>query len=430
MNVEIEKEQLIFCAPINEYTKGWGVYCIPRMWRLPNGNLAIYFNGTEDSPEAVALKQKACPDMFFISRDNGECWQEFSGEGIDLGVLGNVDSPYCPLSDGKVICVREKEGLLPVRGCVARKTFYPPFNGGGAHHTYRQADIPSDAFACELLTYNKNGDLISRENATIDFPERELLTVGEIPRDNGFVSCPEWIKAGEWCEPYIASIKVLAGGVLCGTCYGQNPNVKDRYCGETYFMVSEDGGKSWKKRSCITKNSGNYPFGLSGDGYESSLAVGDGGRLYFVARMDMSIDHTRFGGSADTVFFVSEDYGYTWSEEKFIADSSVTPHVLTFGNEMVVVIYGRPGVHMIYSTDGGITFSEPISIIGKTLTEELSLGKNYMQVKYASADSYSNTFVEKVSENSFLILYTDLKYDNGDGLYHKAGLVKRINIAL
>ena len=73
-------------------------------------------------------------------------------------------------------------------------------------------------------------------------------------------------------------------------------------------------------------------------------------------------------------------------------------------------------------------FSAPVSIIGKTLTEEMSLGKTYMQAKYSSADSYSNTFVEKISDNSFLILYTDLKYDNGDGSLHKAGLVKKITL--
>ena len=46
--------------------------------------------------------------------------------------------------------------------------------------------------------------------------------------------------------------------------------------------------------------------------------------------------------------------------------------------------------------------------------------------KYFDTISYSNTFVEKTGENSFLVLYNNLKYDDGDGQYHKAAFVKEI----
>ncbi len=419
---------LIYCAPINEQTKKWGVYCIPRMWRKPNGELAIYFNGMADVPEDNALQRKTCPDLFFISRDDGETWEETDGKDFDLGALGNVDSPYLRLKNGKVICVRGKDDLLPVHDCAPVKTFVPPYNGGGVHHTYRFGDLPADACACELWTYDENGTLLSREDVRIDFPEREFLTMGEVPQGDGFVPCPEWVKCGEWSAPYLASLCVLPDGTLGGTCYGQNPEVSDRYCGETYFMVSSDGGRTWKKRACITKNSADYLFGLAGDGYESSLAVGENGRLYFVARTDMSIEHPIVGGGADTVFCVSDDNGYTWSKERMIADSSITPHVISFQNGAIAVVYGRPGVHMILSEDGGETFSEPFSIIGKTLQEELAAGNTYMTSKYFDTCSYSNTFVERLDENSFLILYTNLKYDPGDGQHHKAGFVRKITI--
>ena len=127
------------------------------------------------------------------------------------------------------------------------------------------------------------------------------------------------------------------------------------------------------------------------------------------------------------MLFVSKDQGYTFSREKSIADSSVTPHVLCL-EEGVVIIYGRPGVHIVCSKDNGETFSSPVAVIGKTLTEELEGGKTYMQAKYTDTDSYSNTFIEKLSKDAFLILYTNLKYNPGDGLFHKATLVRKATI--
>lgn len=48
-----------------------------------------------------------------------------------------------------------------------------------------------------------------------------------------------------------------------------------------------------------------------------------------------------------------------------------------------------------------------------------------MAAKYFDTSSYSNTFVEKLSENSVLVLYNNLKYDDGDGLRHKAAFVRK-----
>ena len=51
-----------------------------------------------------------------------------------------------------------------------------------------------------------------------------------------------------------------------------------------------------------------------------------------------------------------------------------------------------------------------------------------MAAKYFDTCSYSNTFVEKLSDNSVLVLYNNLKYDDGDGLRHKAAFVRKITV--
>ena len=48
MRVEIEKKVLVHSPPVNDNTKKWGVYAIPRLWRRLDGRLAVRFNGKED----------------------------------------------------------------------------------------------------------------------------------------------------------------------------------------------------------------------------------------------------------------------------------------------------------------------------------------------------------------------------------------------
>ena len=425
MQVEIGEKTLVYCAPVNEKTGQWGVYAIPRMWREPNGKLYVLVNGETDSP---ILNAPDCPDLLFVSGDNGKTWREEKKFNLkEIKRLCGIDPPFCQLSDGRTVCIREKVGLTHVRDAEPKKRF-SVFDGGEEVVTYRQGDLPKDAFGCERCVYDESGKLISIDDVSIDFAEREIIVYDKIFANGALKEQKSYVRSTIVASPYINSVTEMQDGTLAGTCFGQNPEVSDRFCGETYFMTSKDGGKTWTKRTKITCNSEEYPFGLTGDGGESSLALSPDGTLYCLTRTDMSIDHTVKGGKSDAMLFVSKDKGYTWSKGWTVADSSVTPHVLAFKGGVVVIVYGRPGVHIKVSTDGGKTFGKPLSIIGKTLTEELSSGKSYMDAKYFDMDSYSNTFIEKLSENSFLILYTDMKYDPGDGLRHKAGFVRKITI--
>ena len=50
--------------------------------------------------------------------------------------------------------------------------------------------------------------------------------------------------------------------------------------------------------------------------------------------------------------------------------------------------------------------------------------------KYGDMDSYSNTFVEVVGDDSLLVVYNDMKYDTGDGKNHKATMVADIKLCI
>ena len=106
----------------------------------------------------------------------------------------------------------------------------------------------------------------------------------------------------------------------------------------------------------------------------------------------------------------------------------MTPHLITLKNGVLVFLYGRPGIHMKFSTDSGHTWSEPVTLIGKTLKEHRARGDGYMDYKFWDMDTYANTFVSVVDEETFAVCYTDVKYQTGDGLDHKATLVRRITV--
>ena len=184
-----------------------------------------------------------------------------------------------------------------------------------------------------------------------------------------------------------------------------------------------------EKRATVASGITEVPYGYGGDGGEVSLAVAEDDAMYCVMRMDMSIhpdtDDTKCWGCR---FCASFDKGHTWTEPKEIADSSVTPHIVSLKNDVLLVIYGRPGVHFRISTDKGNTWSDSYRIIGKTLTEERKNGRNDFDSKYGDSCSYSNTFVEKISEDSVVVCYNDLRYPDQNGVNTKAAFVRKIKI--
>ena len=168
------------------------------------------------------------------------------------------------------------------------------------------------------------------------------------------------------------------------------------------------------------------PFGYTGDGHEVSLAVTKTGALICAMRMEMSINPDIATPICDTMIAISRDYGYSWETPFSVSGSSVTPQVMAFEKGVTAVVYGRPGVHVKHSIDDGKTWSDSVSIIGKTLEAYRKDGISDANSKYFNTCSYSNVFIEKLSENSMLVLYNNAKYDPGDGLHHKAAFVRTV----
>ncbi len=419
----------VWSPPVNDTTSHWGVYAIPRLWRDLSGRLVIRFNGEQDSADLDSMQR--VPSRFFVSDDEGESWRE-SVQEYDISVLQGIGSPYLRRRCGDALALRERPGNPPVSGAPFIRQLPHPC-GEAIVRIYRWEDIPPECRALELLRWRSPEARPEITAVNIHFGGRELAVNAFAKADSGeYLPVPEYIKPFIFKNPYLSSMVELPEGGVAAVCCGQAPDVTDRWCGEVYLMASPDG-VTWEKRGDIAKITNplealSLPFGYSGDGNEVSLAVAPDGELLCVMRMDMSIDPAVASPFCGTMLSRSTDGGYTWSRPLPVADSSVTPHVVALKNGVSAVIYGRPGVHMICSCDNLRSFSEPYSIIGRTLWQERRAGRSDLDSKYLDSVSYSNTFVELLSDDSFLLLYNDLKYIGSDGLRHKAAFTRRITL--
>ncbi len=434
--IEISEPILVYAPEMNERVAEWGAYAIPRMWRAAGGELIIRFNGEADNSDINSLF--VLENLYFVSRDNGDSWSfEPDGEKLyDISILTGIDPPYLNLRNGEKLFFKYRKNCAPIKNVPFKKDFMHPC-GEAMVHSYPYGEIPAECKGIEIGRIDKNGN-ISYKEIDFDFPEREVLvnykantdtSFSDKPnKDNVFVDVEEYIQPFIFKSPYMSSLKQLSDGTLVALSTGQNPNVCDRFCSEIYLVASEDGGRTWKKRATVA-SSVEMPYGYGGDGGEVSLAVSEDGSMYCVMRMDMSInpniDDTKCWGCR---FCASFDGGKTWTQPKEIADSSVTPHIVALKNGVLLVVYGRPGVHFKVSTDKGDTWSDSYSIIGKTLTEERDNGISDLDSKYMNSCSYSNTFIEKISDDTVIVCYNNQFYTDKNGNRTKAAFVRKITI--
>lgn len=422
--VELSDPVLIHCAPINYATRHWGVYSLPYMWRTPKGDLYIRNNGDMDETAPSALQ--CAPDVFFRSQDNGDTWQEISreeGEAAMISTHGLVNPPCVRRADGKIVYLRfTKQAFTPLRPALRK---VPGPNQDVMWQIFRLADIPQEGKVLKLHVYDP-------ETGKTEVFDSQIL-YGDLQKGSAFASLQirpdepdRWVDVSECMITLnLSALIPLPDGKLLLLVTGQHPGVSDRFYKQLHCLVSDDGGLTWTFRSHVTEYSERTKYGV--DEEVGTVRTKDG-CIRLAIRTEACIDPAKEYPIADTLYVESWDDGYTWSEPRSISDSSVTPHLVEMEDGLLLCIYGRPGVHCKVSEDGGKTFSDSVSIIGPTLEQARAAGQSDRDSKYFDTSSYSNTFIDQLDENTVLLVYNDMKYDNGDGQEHKAAFVRKIRV--
>jgi len=136
------------------------------------------------------------------------------------------------------------------------------------------------------------------------------------------------------------------------------------------IVKSNDQGKTWHYRATVAHYDGDPNPELPGEfpGYsENSLALLPNGQLLAVMRT--------LGGGELPCFRPlycswSDDLGKTWTKPTPTKPhlNSIWPILATLDNGVIACLYSRPGVHVAFSTDTGLTWGNQITLSDTVLS--------------------------------------------------------------
>ena len=130
------------------------------------------------------------------------------------------------------------------------------------------------------------------------------------------------------------------------------PYGRGRPYSRTYVCESDASGRSWRYLTTIGYDR------IGSEGYnEGSIRRLPGGELLAVMRTGSEKDPACHDNPI--MWSASCDEGGTWSEPKRTGAEGAYPALAVLDDGLVVMSYGRPGAMIVFSADGGRTWTDP-----------------------------------------------------------------------
>lgn len=414
VDVRLRERQVLFVAPDNDGTLQWGVYGCPDMYRAEDGSIVVYDGGHMDTYDAEA--GAPAPAVCFRSCDNGLTWAPFerTAQAPTHGLRDGYGAPnkWFPLEDGARVQFVPKGPPADLRALgIAPRGMVISANEYALMGLYRAADIPATVRAFTVRYQPAGADAPQVDDAVFDLPDWQIAAalkgktgtaiwpdVTPTFAPLGYGNCG--LYHGATGQEALAEVPDGAWISAVVHCVATERN--GSHCCELRCIASTDHGKTWRARGVIIGRAGTT-FGVTEE--FSLIRLGD--ELVCVDRMDHA---TVFDPYRFTMLARSADNGFTWSAPEPVASSSVTPHLVKLANGVVALVFGRPGVHVQFSSDGCRSWEALTSLIGKTAEEVVAAGRDLIAAMYRDTVSYSNTRTVITGPDRFLVLYTDFKY--------------------
>ncbi len=208
------------------------------------------------------------------------------------------------------------------------------------------------------------------------------------------------------------SIKVLSNDNLIGAFY-PTPHMDGTgriVNSGVSFYKSTDNGKIWALSSRLDKIKRRHV--VPNDKYYSASEPD----IYIVDNKVICIVRTTDGfGNFPLYISESVDVGKSWSKPYPVTKHGVYPQFLKLENGLCVLSYGRPGVYFRLSLTGETKeWTNEISLI------EASEGRDMLTCGY--------TGLLSISENKFLLIYSDFKDTDDSNRERKTIKVREISI--
>jgi BNR repeat-like domain len=389
VRAEVSESVLISQAPPE--LKVWGPYRMPKVYRMPGGELFLTFAVGLD-----AFSDQGKTGPAYASKDEGRTWHE---SRFPHPCLKGMNPLVILALDGEYYCIPAGQGL-ELDPAAMPKPLRSWRDGYGNQFSYSAMD------ACppNLIEWIKVMRAVRWSPKTNAWTEE---SVDWDHRDQVIFQSIDPTPQGLWAQKaYMEVPFVRKGRELLHTDYWTvylTPEGKAPAAWECHLIVSGDNGRSWQRRSTLVP-------GKPGDSTaEPALAVNHVGELVAVMRRDYNL--------AKPMYLVhSTDNGYTWTKPRELFEFGVFPQLLQLGNGVLVLTFGRPGVWMSFSRDGGHTWEKPTAIIEGDR-------------KAPQTHSCGYTSITPLSDDSFLLAYSDFIHPNARNEPCKTIFARKITVS-
>jgi hypothetical protein len=367
----------------------WGPYRMPKLFRFPSGELCVTF--------AVGLDQYADQGMTspaYLSSDLGRTWRQSTFPHPRLAGMNPI---IAPILDGEFYSLPATQGIRldPARLPTPVGRFPNIYSGFCLY--------PLDECPADVSSWCKDLNAVRWSPATKRWSDER---VGWDHRDQLLF---RYDHEGHWTQKvYFESAPVISGRELLHldywTCYRTATGAAPAGW-ESSLMVSSDNARTWRRRSTV------MTVIAPDHNAEPVLAKNQSGELVCVIRRTVRLDD-----DLPMLLVHSRDDGRTWGQPRPLFDFGVFPRLLQLDNGVMVLSFGRPGVWLSFSTDGGHAWSSPQAIIAG------ERGKS-------QDHSCGYTSLVATGDDSFLLAYSEFQRPNSAGAPCKSILVRRVTVS-
>ena len=370
----------------------WGFHQFPSLSPLPGGRILCTFNKQKDAVAAYGGRPGTR-----VSNDNGMTWKSARPAGLD------VVAPHPSASevfDGEYLCVPPS----PAFDAKAKKIALPDpvgsFHAYIVNNFYRLDDFPESVrrhFA-QLPAFRWTPGTKQWRKVTVAYDTTNMLLWARATGPEQFLLPRTWFER--------RLLKV--GHELLYADYRSNYLLEDGSVpphSGTFLMVSTDNGRSFQRRATIAVD----PRGRDFLG-EPRLSLNARGELVCVLRRTVS----RVQKSMMIAY--SKDAGRTWTRPRKLFEFGVFPAVTLLDCGVMALSFGRPGVHLSFSLNGG----------GRTWTEPIALRKGNPEKVQEKTCGYTSML--NLDAHSFLVAYSDFEHKGADGKQRKAIVVRKVRV--
>jgi len=408
MKIEIGKEVVV--AQTDEPKHPWGVWQFPAIARQEPEVLSLSFSRTIDSGTRDTVKKINVPGSA-ISVDNGKSWRA-AEPAEHLG-----ERSMCLRSNGD--CVHLDR---PPPQDVPKDQLPAPVgvldNGYNGFYTVRDPMEVSQEKAQWHLGRRPAGTAEwERIPVTMDDPDAGVMSF-DPPDESHAVMYWRWPM--EVIELPDTSLLAIFYGARLG------PDRRPHPKWESYCARSADDGLTWRFHGVIARDDHHPLVGYT----EPDVAVLQDGSLLAALR-------TECAKTGPLSLARSVDGGKAWDSPRIIHPFGVLPKLLVLENGVTVLAFGRPGVHLSFSSDGrGEEWQSLTTLVVESFSGTGVSGEGYGyqegenpegRPKQTRTSGYTGLVAN--GPDCFLIAYDQFDYPNAEGEARKTILVREIRVS-